>query len=109
MRREVRARQGEKNEEMVRRFRSCGSHRSADAQSGGRNHPFYTVEGGRTDAAAEGLGRHDRRAAAQRKDHRAALSRLYPQSRSGAKTVGAVGLSALEYLAAAAPERTCDP
>ena len=40
---------------------------------------------------------------------KSALSRLYPQSRSGAEAVGAVGISALEHLAAAAPERTGDP
>ena len=48
-------------------------------------------------------------AAAQCKIRQSAVSRLYLQSGSGEPADGAVGVSALEYLAGAAPERTGDP
>src|SRR3979490_2999376 len=97
------------HEETACRHLAGGS--DGDAGRGPRRgyHPLRAPEGRSTHAGAEGMGRHDRRPAAQREVHRPALPRLYPQPRPGAAAIGAVGISALDYLAAAAPERTGDP
>src|ERR1700726_1735130 len=96
----------ENNAKPARRLLSGRSDRDAADKPRRGYHPLCAAEGRRAQSGAKGLGRHDRRPAAQCEIHRSSLSRLYPQPRSGAAPVGAVGLSALEYLAAAAPERT---
>src|SRR4051794_39735904 len=86
--RENRASQGENNEETA--CRHLPGLPDREFRPGWRrgHHPLRAAESRPAHAGTEGICRPDRRAAAQRQIRQSALSGLYPQSRTGAKTVG---------------------